>query len=91
MAKIVEIPVVWLQGGACTGCAVSLLNSLAPSAARVVSKTRSPGAWIPSSLVNRITGMGSKLLIHLYIVKYSLHIKRRRPRRERPSYRGDWI
>ena len=36
MADIVEIPVVWLQGGACSGCVVSLLNSFAPGAPSVV-------------------------------------------------------
>ena len=35
MADIVEIPVVWLQGGACSGCVVSLLNSFAPGAPSV--------------------------------------------------------
>lgn len=43
MAKVVELPVVWLQGAACTGCAVSLLNSLAPSAGQVVLSELAPG------------------------------------------------
>jgi hydrogenase small subunit len=43
MSKTVEIPAVWLQGAACTGCAVSLLNSVAPSAARLILAELAPG------------------------------------------------
>ena len=43
MPETVEIPVVWLQGSACTGCAVSLLNSFAPSASSVVLRELAPG------------------------------------------------
>jgi len=46
MPKVVEIPVVWLQGGACTGCAVSLLNSFSPNAASVVIRELTPGKHI---------------------------------------------
>jgi hydrogenase small subunit len=30
-ATVAEIPVVWLQAGCCTGCSVSLLNSVSPT------------------------------------------------------------
>ena len=43
MPDIVEIPVVWLAAGACTGCSVSLLNSLAPDAAGLVLRELTPG------------------------------------------------
>jgi len=43
MADIVEIPVIWLQGAACTGCAVSLLNSFSPGAASLVLRELTPG------------------------------------------------
>ena len=43
MPETIEIPVLWLQGGACTGCAVSLLNSLHPNAAHLVLHELSPG------------------------------------------------
>jgi len=46
MSKIVEIPVVWLQGAACTGCAVSLLNSLSPNAANLVLRELTPGKHV---------------------------------------------
>jgi hydrogenase small subunit len=29
--SVAEVPVVWLQGGCCTGCSVSLLNSKSPT------------------------------------------------------------
>lgn len=29
-ASVAEVPVIWLQGGGCTGCSVSVLNSLSP-------------------------------------------------------------
>ena len=43
MLEVVEVPVVWLQGGACSGCAVSLLNSLAPDATSIVLRELTPG------------------------------------------------
>ena len=46
MAEIVEIPVVWLQGAACTGCAVSLLNSFAPGASSLVLRELAPGKHV---------------------------------------------
>lgn len=31
MTKTVEVPVVWFQGAACTGCVVSMLNTFSSS------------------------------------------------------------
>jgi hydrogenase small subunit len=46
MAQVVEIPVVWLQGAACTGCAVSLLNSFSTRAPQLVLGELVPGAHL---------------------------------------------
>jgi len=43
MSEVIEIPVVWLPGGACTGCVVSLLNSFSPSAGSLVLRELTPG------------------------------------------------
>ena len=43
MPDLVEIPVVWLQAAACTGCAVGVLNSLSPGASRLVLSELAPG------------------------------------------------
>ncbi|MBN1374651.1 MAG: hydrogenase small subunit [Dehalococcoidia bacterium] len=40
---ITEIPVIWLQGGSCTGCSVSLLNSLSPNIQNVLVDETIPG------------------------------------------------
>lgn len=41
-----EYPLLWLQGGACTGCSVSLLNSVSPSARNVLVDEIIPGKHI---------------------------------------------
>lgn len=41
-----EIPVVWLQGGGCTGCTVSLANSAFPSLRNVLLDQILPGTHI---------------------------------------------
>ncbi len=46
MSGIVEIPVVWLQSGACSGCAVSLLNSFSPSTSSVILRELTPGKHV---------------------------------------------
>ena len=43
MPEVVEIPVVWLQGAACSGCAVSVLNSFSPTAGPLLLKELAPG------------------------------------------------
>ena len=63
MSKIVEIPVVWLQGAACTGCAVSLLNSLAPSAASLVLRELAPGKHVSLRFQTTVmAGQGQQVL-----------------------------
>jgi len=46
MADTVEIPVVWLQAAACSGCSVSLLNSFAPSIHTVLLRHLTPGKHV---------------------------------------------
>ena len=41
-----EIPVVWLQGAGCTGCSVSVLNSVSPSIKNVLIDEVIPGKHI---------------------------------------------
>jgi hydrogenase small subunit len=43
MSDVVEIPAVWLQGAACTGCAVSVLNSFSPTAGPLILDELAPG------------------------------------------------
>ena len=41
--KTEEYPVLWLQGGGCTGCSVSLLNSVSPSPRNILVDEIVPG------------------------------------------------
>ena len=41
-----EIPVIWLQGGACTGCSVSVLNAVSPTIKNVLVDEVLPGKHI---------------------------------------------
>ncbi len=38
-----EYPILWLQGGGCSGCSVSLLNSVSPSARNILVDELIPG------------------------------------------------
>jgi hydrogenase small subunit len=63
MAEIVEIPVVWLQGAACTGCAVSLLNSFSPHAAQVMLRELAPGKHLSLRfLATVMAGQGGQVV-----------------------------
>jgi hydrogenase small subunit len=63
MAEIVEIPVVWLQGSACTGCAVSLLNSFSPGAASVVVNELVPGKHLSLRFIMTVmAGQGEQVM-----------------------------
>ncbi|MFC1950237.1 hydrogenase small subunit [Chloroflexota bacterium] len=41
-----ELPVIWLQGAACTGCSVSLLNSASPTIENVLIDQVVPGVHV---------------------------------------------
>ncbi|MGB9300653.1 MAG: oxidoreductase, partial [Anaerolineae bacterium] len=42
-SKTEEYPVLWLQGSGCTGCSVSLLNSVSPSLRNILIDEIIPG------------------------------------------------
>ena len=44
--KVVEIPAVWLAGASCSGCSVSLLNSVAPTVRNLLVEPVLPGKHI---------------------------------------------
>jgi hydrogenase small subunit len=44
--KAEEYPILWLQGGSCTGCSVSLLNAVSPSAKNVLIDEIIPGKHV---------------------------------------------
>jgi len=63
MAKVVELPVVWLQGAACSGCAVSLLNSFSPGIAHVILGELTPGKHLSLRFqANVMAGQGEAVV-----------------------------
>lgn len=46
MTAIKEIPAVWIQGGSCSGCSVSVLNAFAPSIENVLIDEVVPGRHV---------------------------------------------
>ena len=63
MPDTVEIPLVWLQGSACSGCVVSLLNSFAPGAASVVLRELTPGKHVSVRfLMTAMAGQGQQVV-----------------------------
>jgi len=63
MSETVEIPLVWLQGSACSGCVVSLLNSFAPSASSVVLRELVPGKHVSVRfLATAMAGQGQQVI-----------------------------
>jgi hydrogenase small subunit len=45
-AAVSEVPVIWLQGGGCSGCSVSVLNSLSPKIQDVLVSQVIPGQHV---------------------------------------------
>ena len=63
MADTVEIPVVWLQGAACSGCAVSLLNSFSPGIDTVLLRELTPGKHVNLRfLMTVMAGQGQQVV-----------------------------
>lgn len=63
MPEIVEIPAVWLQGSACSGCIVSLLNSFAPGASSIVLRELAPGKHLSLRfLTTAMAGQGGQVI-----------------------------
>jgi len=46
MADVKEFPAVWLQGGACSGCAVSILNGASPTVRELLIDQVVPGSHL---------------------------------------------
>jgi hydrogenase small subunit len=46
VASVAEVPVLWIQAGSCTGCSVSILNSLSPRIQEVLVSPVVPGKHI---------------------------------------------
>ena len=46
IAKAQEYPVVWIQTGSCTGCSVSVLNSVSPTIKNVLIDEVVPGKHV---------------------------------------------
>jgi len=46
MAEVTEYPVVWLQGGACSGCIVSMLNAASPTIRQLLVDQVVPGKHV---------------------------------------------
>ncbi len=42
-ASVAEIPIIWMQTGSCTGCSVSVLNSLSPNIRNILLDEIVPG------------------------------------------------
>jgi len=63
MGQTVEIPVVWLQGAACSGCVVSLLNSFSPSIHTVLLRELTPGKHVNLRfLMTAMAGQGQQVI-----------------------------
>ena len=63
MAETVEVPVVWLQGAACSGCVVSLLNSFSPSIHTILLRKLTPGKHVNLRFVlTAMAGQGQQVL-----------------------------
>jgi len=63
MPEILEIPAVWLQGSACSGCVVSLLNSFAPSASSIVLRELAGGKHLSIRfLATAMAGQGGQVI-----------------------------
>ncbi len=46
MSQVQEFPVVWLQGGACSGCVVSVLNAVSPDIRQLLLEPVVPGRHV---------------------------------------------
>ncbi|MBW2039641.1 MAG: hypothetical protein JRI46_08610 [Deltaproteobacteria bacterium] len=54
MSVVTEIPAVWIQGGTCSGCSVSVLNTVAPSIKNVLIDDVVPGKHIKNVLIDDV-------------------------------------
>ncbi len=62
-AKVQEIPVVWIQTGSCTGCSVSVLNSVSPTIKNVLIDEVVPGKHVSLRFQSTVmAGQGEAVL-----------------------------
>ncbi len=62
-ASVAEIPVVWLQAGTCTGCPVSVLNSVSPTIKNILIDELIPGKHVNLRFMATImAGQGQAVL-----------------------------
>jgi hydrogenase small subunit len=63
MADVKEIPAVWISAGACGGCAVSMLNTVAPSIKNILIDEVIPGNHISLKFqLNIAAGSGEQVI-----------------------------
>lgn len=63
MSDIKEIPAVWISAGACGGCAISVLNTVAPSIKNILIDEVIPGVHISLKFqLNISAGSGSQVI-----------------------------
>lgn len=63
MSEVREIPAVWISAGACGGCAVSMLNTVAPSIKNVLIDQVVPGTHISLKFQLNISAGAGDLVI----------------------------
>lgn len=62
-----EFPVIWFQGAACSGCAVSVLNSLSPNIKNVLLDELVPGKHINLLFMPNVMTASGKLAVDVLI------------------------
>jgi hydrogenase small subunit len=64
-AKVQEIPLVWLQAGTCSGCSISVLNSVSPTIKNVLINQLVPGKHINLKFQATIMAGEGDAVIHV--------------------------
>src|SRR4030043_425569 len=64
-ATVQEIPVVWIQTGSCTGCSVSVLNSVSPTIKNVIIDEVVPGKHISLKFQATVMAGEGDAVIHV--------------------------
>ena len=63
MSQVTEIPAVWIGGGTCGGCSISMLNTVAPSIKNILIDEVVPGRHISLKFHMNISGGSGDPLI----------------------------
>jgi hydrogenase small subunit len=64
-AKVQEVPVVWIQAGTCTGCSVSVLNSVSPTIKNVLIDEVVPGKHVSLKFQATVMAGQGEAVIHV--------------------------